>query len=75
MLLSTHDAWYQMQRYKDRFEGLLSIDRLKQARTKARPVTAAAADQPALPPQTGQLASRLKHQIEHNADTTAYAYI
>lgn len=47
MLLSTHEAWYQMQRYKDRFEGLLSIDRLKQAAPKSQPNAAAAAAQPA----------------------------
>ncbi|DBA87458.1 hypothetical protein WJX77_001718 [Trebouxia sp. C0004] len=29
MLMEAHQAWYQMQRCKDRFEGLLRIDQLK----------------------------------------------
>ena len=44
MLLSAHEAWYQMQRYKDRFEGLLSIDRLKGGAAKDPPL-------PSGPPQ------------------------
>lgn len=51
MLLSAHEAWYQMQRYKDRFEGLLSIDRLKKAPSKGQSTSSMTADQPSSHPQ------------------------
>lgn len=35
MLMEAHQAWYQMQRCKDRFEGLLKIDQLRAGSTPA----------------------------------------
>ncbi len=43
MLVGAHQAWYEMQRCKDRFEGLLKIDQLKKGST---PLT-----QPPSPPR------------------------
>ena len=58
MLLSAHEAWYQMQRYKDRFEGLLSIDQLKKAPGKGQSTSSMTADQPSShsQPRTGTTA-------------------
>ena len=44
MLMEAHQSWYQMQRCKDRFEGLLKIDQLR-----------AGSPQAALPPDAPRL--------------------
>lgn len=42
MLLESHEGWHQrFQRCKDRFEGLLKIDKLKKDVTKCGPAAAA----------------------------------
>ena len=40
-LLESHQGWYHLQRCKDRFEGLLRIDKLKSNASKAVPPAAA----------------------------------
>ncbi len=59
MLMEAHQAWYQMQRCKDRFEGLLKIDQL---RAGSPPAT-----QPLDPPRlvTGRISTGSKHAAVH----------
>ena len=40
-LLESHQGWYLLQRCKDRFEGLLRIDKLKGKASRAVPAAAA----------------------------------
>lgn len=40
-LLEAHQGWYQLQRCKDRFEGLLRIDKLTRSTGRAAPAAAA----------------------------------
>ena len=40
-LLESHQGWYHLQRCKDRFEGLLKIDKLKRNAGRAVPMAAA----------------------------------
>ena len=59
MLMEAHQAWYQMQRCKDRFEGLLKIDQL---RAGSPPATL-----PPDPPRliTGRMSTGGKHAAVH----------